>query len=368
MIKQFPLYYKNNRWLVISLLISIMLHLTAISQFSIIPKEHKSVNKNLTVNLISKITTSDKISRLNDVASKTTHETKDTPNLSSPTSPEINTEFTKSPVTSSSKVALKNNKIIKHQAPTNKTSSFKQSIADSTYTSEIEENEQNLNQPVENVPEMTSPTYQYVELEFDVFNGNTTSIGKSNVNFTLDANGTYILNESTSYQDTSTTQNHSISQKSVGVIDINGLVPGYYSYIDKNDSKKNLNASFAWKEGFVNVEQSGQSYQLALAAGIQDMLSARYQFMFISYKKSVSTLNGVTLQQRDYQLVGEEYIATKMGNLNCLHLQTKIVDMQYDIWLALDYQKLPVKFKLTNQDGLIVTEDVISSIATVNKK
>jgi len=103
--------------------------------------------------------------------------------------------------------------------------------------------------------------------------------------------------------------------------------------------------------------------------GTQDLLSFMYQFMFVPPLQTMqlSITNGRKLGVYDYSFEGEEIIATKMGNLNTIHILRSADegDEKTELWLALDYQYVPVKIRKTEKEGKVY-ELLVTSLKTEN--
>lgn len=371
MVKNLFLYYKKNRWLIFALIISIACHLGLLMQFSLtVPKSDNS--QVISVDIIHSRTvtvdTSPYISNTSELNAKvqiSNHLHAYNEGLITNTPPLTEhrlVELTKVPsfTPKSSSFEL---------TPTQPDNGTFTAIKDTPLASKISSDSQkSTDLIIKSTNKPSTPTYQYVELQFDIFNGHAKPIGKSSVMFMLDANGTYILNETANFQDPITNHLHAINQKSNGVISESGLIPGYYSYQDSNESKRNISASFAWVESFVNIQQPGQTSKIPLLEGTQDPLSIKYQFMFNVYSIVTPVLVGPDLKQLQFQLVAEETLETNMGDIKCLHLQTQDSNEKTDIWLGLDYQLLPIKLLRVDQAGTVIEDEVIYSIDSINRR
>jgi hypothetical protein len=74
--------------------------------------------------------------------------------------------------------------------------------------------------------------------------------------------------------------------------------------------------------------------------------------------------NGKRLRTYAYSFEGEETITTKLGELKTIHLLKGSGDEEKtEIWLATDYQYLPVKIRKTEKDGTVI-EQVVTNILT----
>ena len=78
------------------------------------------------------------------------------------------------------------------------------------------------------------------------------------------------------------------------------------------------------------------------------------------YKRQLQNMqlnitNGKKVGVYDYSFEGEEVISTKMGELNTVHLLRSSAEKEKttELWLALDYQYVPVKIRETEKDGKV---------------
>lgn len=217
--------------------------------------------------------------------------------------------------------------------------------------------------------EVNSHPYQWVETTFDVRTEldatvNTSAAGKAKITFELSQ-------QNTQYQIKSVMQAKGLAalfigdllQTSQGVVTPAGLQPQHYLYRFDQNKNKTFSADFDWQSNTLSLNKAGASKQVKLEAGSQDLLSFMYQFMFVAPLQTMQLYitNGKKLALYDYSFEGEVQIDTKMGSLNTIHLQrVAIEDEKTDLWLALDYQYLPVKIRKTEKDGkvyeLLVTQ------------
>jgi hypothetical protein len=104
-----------------------------------------------------------------------------------------------------------------------------------------------------------------------------------------------------------------------------------------------------------------------LPEGTQDLLSFMYQFMFVAplQNMQISVTNGKKLGIYDYSFEGEEMVQTRIGNLNTFHILRRSAegDDKTELWLALDYQHVPVKIRKTEKEGKVY-ELLITSLKT----
>jgi len=202
--------------------------------------------------------------------------------------------------------------------------------------------------------------YHNVETIFEVYRDNHNSLaGSARIVFTISENNTYTLSSVTEANGLASLFLGAVVQKSEGVVLENGLRPNYYTYLYGNDDKKMQSANFAWSDGIIEMNSEKGKKTEALVAGTQDFLSFMYQFMFIPPLENteIAMSNGKKLRTYSYSFQGEDKITTKLGELNTIHL-LKIGDddEKTELWLAIDYQYLPVKIRKTESDGSFIEQ------------
>ncbi len=205
--------------------------------------------------------------------------------------------------------------------------------------------------------EASTKNYKNIETDFEVYQStapNTVSINR----VTFSSNGTKGQNETyllTSTFDANISENQTkISQhSSEGRISNQGLKPNYYV-------ANNQRASFAWSDGAIEINNKYEK----LPSGTQDELSYMYQFMFFPPldNNDIVITDGVLLQAYHFSNLGEQLIPTKMGEIKTVHL-FKDGEEKVDLWLAVDYQYLPVKIRKTAKDNSF-TEQTATKLST----
>jgi len=214
--------------------------------------------------------------------------------------------------------------------------------------------------------ESTSPPYQYVETEFEVYRGGDASAaGTARITFSIDKNNTYLINSATEAKGLASLFFDPLIQKSEGYVTENGLRPNYYTY--KYGNKKSQMADFAWSDGVLVLHTAKGDKTEKLISDTQDLLSFMYQFMFKPPLESlqISVTNGKNLRTYSYSFEGEEVINTKFNNeLKTIHLlKTGSEEDKTEIWFAIDYKYLPVKIRKTEKDGRVI-EQIVTNIST----
>lgn len=223
---------------------------------------------------------------------------------------------------------------------------------------------------VENSLTKTEPekaVYQHVETEFEVMRGNNTSAaGVTKIVFNIDENRHYSIISTTEAKGLVSLFFDKLIQKSEGTVTENGLKPDFYAYQYGNDAKRSQTANFSWSDGVLHMHTHKGDSTANLVAGTQDFLSFMYQFMFTPALETmqITMTNGKRLRTYTYSFEGEETITTKLGELKTIHLLKGSSDEdKTEIWLATDYQYLPVKIRKTEKDGTVI-EQVATNILT----
>ncbi len=210
--------------------------------------------------------------------------------------------------------------------------------------------------------------YRYIETEFEIRRGSDVSAaGVARIVFAMSENNTYTLNSVTEAKGLVSLFMNNLVQKSDGIVTDKGLVPNYYSYQYGNDKNKIQSAAFAWSDGVIVMRSAKGEKIEPLATGTQDFLSFMYQFMFSPPLESmqITMTNGKQLRTYTYSFAGEEIITTKIGDLNTIHLLKQgDKEEKTELWLAADYQNLPVKIRKTEKDGSVIEQTAIK-ISTI---
>ncbi len=206
--------------------------------------------------------------------------------------------------------------------------------------------------------------YRHVDAEFEVMRGNDKSAaGVTKATFNIDENNRYTITSITQAKGLVSLFFGNLTQKSEGTVTDNGLKPDFYAYQYGNDAKKSQTANFAWDQNILHMHTAKGETTASLVPGTQDFLSFMYQFMFTAPldNMQITMTNGKRLRTYNYNFEGEEILTTKLGSLNTVHLLKSSGDEEKtEIWLATDYQYLPVKIRKTEKDGSVIEQTVIS--------
>ena len=230
--------------------------------------------------------------------------------------------------------------------------------------------EQPESQPeaAENQPEasglITKPKpYQYVQSSFDVYTDaedvpNRQVNGRAQITYELLAKGEqYKIKSLIQAKGLVSLVVPDLLQTSDGFLDVNGLKPAHYLYKFGDKKNKTFSADFNWSDKKLNLHSEKGDQTFDLQDGTQDLLSFMYQFMFVPplQNMQLNITNGKKLGVYDYTFEGEETLTTRLGEIKTIHILRSAPEgeKKTELWLALDYQHVPVKIRETNGDGKV---------------
>jgi len=162
--------------------------------------------------------------------------------------------------------------------------------------------------------------------------------------------------------------NDHLTLVSVGKIGAQGLQPTIYKEEKITATgRQELKSTFDWaghKLRFSNGQES------VLPDDAQDRLSFMYQIAQLLQLSApieffpLSISDGRQLDALLIEIGANEKIDTPMGELQALHLRKvhEPNEAYFEIWLALEYRLLPVKFRQLDSSGAVLDEYVIADI------
>jgi len=198
--------------------------------------------------------------------------------------------------------------------------------------------------------------YQYVETDFDVY----TKIdglpeGKGKIVYDLGENNRYKLTSLVEATGLASLIIPDLLQISDGMVTEGGLQPEKYLYQFGNKANKTYKADFNWQNKTLLLHGASGDQTLPLQRDSQDLLSFMYQFMHVAplQKMQISITNGRKLGTYDYSFEGEETLNLAFGETKTIHISRSGTDSdeKTELWLAIDYQYLPVKIRKTEKSG-----------------
>jgi len=354
------LRFAQNKWLLIAAFISMALHILLLTSYSIsLPSDIKNLTS-INVRLVKALPEKRPIKpyvpqeRPNPITQKSTAPDTDEPTLDSevPTSV-LNTETPNTnPLDSDNQTNTESD-----TSPQSEGLIAESSIENTTIT----ETASSANTDI-------TTAYQYVQTEFEVTRGGDSGVlGVTQITFNMSLRrNSYQLTSITEAKGVASLFLSKLEQYSEGTVNEEGLKPNYYAYQYGGNSEKNQYANLLWSDGVIEMTSKKGKKSEPLPEGTQDFLSFMYQFMFTPPLNSmqITMTNGKYLRTYTYSFEGEETINTKLGELKTLHL-LKSGDNQEktEIWLALDYQNIPVKVRKTEKNGEVL-EQTVTVIST----
>jgi hypothetical protein len=206
--------------------------------------------------------------------------------------------------------------------------------------------------------------YQFVETEFDVrtkIDGSADGTAKITYNL-IDGNH-YQLKWLTEGSGFAALIFPDLLQVSEGFLIKTGLQPTSYLYQFGNKTEKTRTANFDWLNKKVTMETSKGTKTEDLPEGAQDLLSFMYQFMHVAPLQTmqIPIATGKKLTIYDYSFEGEENINSPLGEIKTMRIMHSGIDSdeKTELWLAIDYQYVPVKIRKIEKNG-----DVVEMVAT----
>ena len=156
-------------------------------------------------------------------------------------------------------------------------------------------------------------------------------------------------------------------QISLGRITAAGLAPDdYWIQRGKPTPDKTTAAHFNYGLKIVTIGKMSEAVGVPLLDNSQDVLSVTFQLARIvpfSGEKLLHVTAGKGLKPYRVHVVGEEMLDTALGTLRTLHVARVKEDDEdpVDVWLASDYNYLPVKVRVKHSKYGVV-EQVISAM------
>jgi Protein of unknown function (DUF3108) len=144
---------------------------------------------------------------------------------------------------------------------------------------------------------------------------------------------------------------------STGSVSKVGLKPNHFELHQGRSDKKTLIADFDWTKNTLTMQKKDEKQTEKLTAGTQDLASYAYQFMFNPPTKddiNVTMTTGKKLHIYQYKVLarGVNVDAAK-ASFKTLQLSNEAAAGQdkKQLWLAQDQFYLPVRYKLSDEDG-----------------
>ena len=219
-------------------------------------------------------------------------------------------------------------------------------------------------QPVDAGLVINESAYQYVETDFDVRTKiDGSAVGKATITYNLTDGRYYQLKWLTEGKGLAALIFPDLLQTSEGLLTKTGLQPSQYLYQFGNKADKTRTANFDWLNKIITLQTAKSTQTADLGEGTQDLLSFMYQFMFVAPLQTmqIPITTGKKLAIYDYSFEGEVNITSALGELKTMHIVHSggESDEKTELWLAIDYQYVPVKIRKIEKNG-----DVVEMLAT----
>ncbi|MES2502257.1 MAG: DUF3108 domain-containing protein [Pseudomonadota bacterium] len=213
-------------------------------------------------------------------------------------------------------------------------------------------------QPTDEGLVINENAYPYVETNFDVRTQiDGASEGRAKIVFNVTDGKQYQLTSLIKPDGLAALIISDLLQTSTGQLTKSGLQPDSYLYQYGNKTNKTYAAKFDWQTKTVNLITSKGTKTAVITDGAQDLLSFMYQFMYVAplERMQISIATGKKLSSYNYSFSGEESINIPLGEIKALHIfhEGENSDEKTELWLAVDYQYLPVKIRKIEKNGKV---------------
>lgn len=220
-----------------------------------------------------------------------------------------------------------------------------------------------LESTIPDEPPQPSPP-SHVEIEFEVIRkGGVAAVEKQT--FVAREDGTYRLESLARPKGLLALALSELRQSSEGRVTAAGLRPERYRYQYGDDAARSRLASFDWESGTLLLEYGKRRKTAPLQSGAQDLLSFMYQFMYVPplQEMQLAITNGRHFRSYAYVFEGEQTLETKAGALQCYKISRNDLndDEALELWLAAERHFLPVRIRMTDEDG-VVTDRIVTRL------
>ncbi len=208
--------------------------------------------------------------------------------------------------------------------------------------------------------DFTSPD-KHVEIAYRLYGRDDFTMGQVALSYTIKSNNYTItsIGEASGLVSLFVPGKH--VQVSQGKVTREGLKPESFWIERGQKADKRDSVQFDWSQQILTYPLRNRE-SVSLPDKAQDFLSFLYQFSFAppQANQDVFVTDGRKLDRYTYDLMGEENLETPFGLVATLHLAArKEGRIAAELWLAKDYELLPVKIQLVDKKG-----DTLTQIAT----
>ncbi len=162
---------------------------------------------------------------------------------------------------------------------------------------------------------------------------------------------------------------------SSGEIAAHGLQPREFtSSVTVSGNVDNSAARFDWNAQQLSFGRPADQKSAALPPGAQDFISFMYQLALVPLaplaasgpgKLQIAITNGVRFETHEFEVRAEEQLETAMGTLRVLPVvQVRKPNTEaMEVWLAAEYNYLPVRIRFIGRDGAVGGEQIVTDIS-----
>ena len=144
---------------------------------------------------------------------------------------------------------------------------------------------------------------------------------------------------------------------STGEVTNEGLKPRHFELHQGDSARKSLITDFDWANNTLNMQVKGKTKTAILEAGVQDLASYAYQFMFTPPLKdavNVTLTTGKKLNQYQYK-VAERGVTLDAANMQFKTTRLESTkaedDSKKQLWLAQDQHYLLIRYRQLDENG-----------------
>lgn len=145
-----------------------------------------------------------------------------------------------------------------------------------------------------------------------------------------------------------------------GNVTKDGLQPLHFESLQLKNASKALINDFDWTQKVLRMQVKGESKEVVLEPGTQDLLSVMYQFRFVpptGTQVAWPVTTGKKLKRQQYQVTAStQSLQTAAGHFNVMTLVDAEAADSKTIYLAQDAFFIPVKIVMKERGTTIVQE------------
>ena len=159
---------------------------------------------------------------------------------------------------------------------------------------------------------------------------------------------------------------------SSGEIAAHGLQPREFtSSVTVSGNVDNSAARFDWNAQQLSFGRPADKKNATLPLGAQDFISFMYQLSLAPLaasgpgKLQIPITNGVRFETHEFEVRAEEQLETAIGTLRVLPVvQVRKPNAEaMEVWLATEYNYLPVRIRFIGRDGAVGGEQIVTDIS-----